>query len=99
MSITWVAIITFWIPIDGGPINRVIDKEFTSEVACWNYYEGDYGENRFGTQNLTHQGVPPGKGFHFSYNHLEYPIRTYNGKDGSGPIWLTCDIKERYKGL
>ena len=41
MSITWVAIITFWIPIDGGPINRVIDKEFTSEVACWNYYEGD----------------------------------------------------------
>ena len=95
----WIAIVTFWMPIDGGPINRIIDKEFSSEVECWNYYETGVGEGKFGTQNLTHQGEKPSKGFHFSLNHLEYPIRTYNGKDGSGPIWLTCDHKGRYPGL
>ena len=95
----WIAIVTFWIPIDGGPISRIIDREFSSEVECWNHYEGTYGESRFGTQALTHQGVPPGKGFHFKWDHLEYPIRVYKGKDESGPIWLTCDIKGRYEGL
>ena len=94
----WIAIITLWMPIDGGPIKRVIDKEFTSEIACWNHYEGGYGESRFGIQNLTHQGKTPTLGFHFTLNHLEYPIRTYKG-NGEGNIWLTCDIKGRYNGL
>ena len=36
---------------------------------------------------------------HFGPDHLEYPIRTYRGKDGQGQVWLTCDIKGRYEGL
>ena len=92
----WIAIVLTWQPM----VNRVIDKEFTSEIACWNYYEGGYGESRFGTQVLDHQDNPPGKGFHFGRRpHREYPIRLYHGKDGEGLIWLTCDIKGRYKGL
>ena len=27
----WIAIVTTWMPV-----NRTIDKEFASEVACWN---------------------------------------------------------------
>ena len=92
----WIAIVLPWQPM----VNWVIDKEFTSEIACWNYYEGGYGESRFGTQVLDHQGNPPGKGFHFGRRpDREYPIRLYHGKDGEGLIWLTCDIKGRYKGL
>ena len=90
----WIAIVLTWQPM----VNRVIDREFFSEVACWNYYENGVGESKFGKQNLTHQGKTPDKGFHFALNHLEYPIRTYNGT-GEGTIWLTCDIKGRYKGL
>ena len=92
---TWVAIVMTW-----NPVIRTIDKEFASEVACWNYYEGDVGESKFGTQHLDHQGNPPTKDFHFGkMDHREYPIRTYRGKDGQGSVWLTCDIKGRYKGL
>ena len=86
---TWIAIITLWtspVPV------RTIDKDFNSEVACWNHYEGGYGESRFGTQNLDHQGNPPGKGFHFGPDYLNYPVRTYKGK-GQGQIWLTCDTR------
>ena len=91
----WVAIVMTW-----NPVIRTIDKEFASEVACWNYYEGDVGESKFGTQHLDHQGNPPTKDFHFGkMDHREYPIRTYRGKDGQGSVWLTCDIKGRYKGL
>ena len=90
----WIAIVTTWMPI-----NRTIDKEFASEVACWNYYEnGGAGEGKFGTQHLDHQGNTPDKGFHFGPDHLEYPIRTYYGT-GEGTVWLTCDIKGRYEGL
>ena len=92
----WIAIVTQWNLNVGGA--RTIDKEFTTEQACWNYYENGVGESKFGKQNLTHQGKTPDKGFHFALNHLEYPIRTYNGT-GEGTIWLTCDIKGRYKGL
>ena len=91
----WIAIVMYWQPM----MHRVIDKEFASEVVCWNYYEGGVGESKFGTQVLDHQGNKPGKGFHFGPDHLEYPIRLYHGKDGEGLIWLTCDIKGRYKGL
>ena len=90
----WIAIVMTW-----NPVNRVIDKEFTSEVDCWNYYENGVGEGKFGTQHLDHQNNPPTKDFHFGPDYLEYPIRTYRGKDGQGSVWLTCDIKGRYKGL
>ena len=91
---TWIAVVMRW-----NPVKRVIDKEFASEVECWNFYEGGTGESRFGAQHLDHQGNTPGKGFHFGPDHLEYPIRTYRGKDGLGSVWLTCDLKGRYKGL
>ena len=92
----WIAIVTRWWP----KINRTIDKEFTTEVDCWNYYEGSVGESKFGTQHLDSQGNTPDKGFHFGKeDHREYPIRTYRGKDGEGQIWLTCDIKGRNEGL
>ena len=90
----WIAIVMTW-----NPVVRTIDKEFSSEVDCWNYYEGSTGESKFGSQHLDHQGNPPTKDFHFGPDHLEYPIRTYRGKDGQGQVWLTCDIKGRYKGL
>ena len=90
----WVAIVLTW-----QPINRTIDKEFASEVACWNYYESGVGESKFGTQHLDHQGNPPTKDFNFGPDYLEYPIRAYRGKDGQGQVWLTCDTKGRYEGL
>ena len=91
----WAAIVLTW-----NPVIRTIDKEFASEVACWNYYENGVGESKFGTQHLDHQGNPPTKDFHFGQDHAqlrEYPIRTYRGKDGQGQVWLTCDIKGRYE--
>ena len=90
----WAAIVMTW-----NPVVRTIDKEFASEVDCWNYYENGVGEGKFGTQHLDHQNNPPTKDFHFGPDHLEYPIRTYRGKDGQGQVWLTCDIKGRYEGL
>ena len=91
---TWVAVVLTW-----NPVVRVIDKEFTSEVECWNFYEGGTGESRFGSQHLDHQDNPPTKDFNFGPDYLEYPIRTYRGKDGQGSVWLTCDLKSRYEGL
>ena len=95
----WAAIVMTW-----NPVHRTIDKEFTSEVDCWNYYETEtngvsVGESKFGTQHLDHQGNRPTKDFNFGPDYLEYPIRTYRGKDGQGQVWLTCDIKGRYKDL
>ena len=91
---TWVAVVLTW-----NPVVRVIDKEFTSEVECWNFYEGGTGESRFGEQHRDHQGNLPTKDSHFGPDYLEYPIRTYRGKDGQGSVWLTCDIKGRYEDL
>ncbi len=93
-DIVWIAIVMTW-----NPVNRTIDKEFTSEVDCWNYYENGVGEGKFGTQHLDHQDNPPTKDFNFGPDYLEYPIRTYRGKDGQGQVWLTCDIKGRYEDL
>ena len=90
----WAAIVMTW-----NPVVRTIDKEFSSEVECWNYYENGVGEGKFGSQHLDHQDNPPTKDFHFGPDHLEYPIRTYRGKDGQGSVWLTCDIKGRYRDL
>ena len=97
----WIAIVMYWQPV----MHREIDKEFTSEVECWNYYEEGIGESKFGTQVLDHQGNPPGKEYHKKHRptHREYPTRLYHGKDGDCKnlclIWLTCDIKGRYVGL
>jgi len=91
---TWIAVVLTW-----NPVVRVIDKEFTSEVECWNFYEGGTGESRFGEQHRDHQGNLPTKDSHFGPDYLEYPIRTYRGKDGQGSVWLTCDTKGRYKDL
>ena len=93
-DIVWIAIVLTW-----QPVNRTIDKEFVSEVACWNYYESGVGEGKFGSQVLDHQDNPPTKDFNFGPDHLEYPIRIFRGKDGQGQVWLTCDIKGRYEGL
>ena len=92
----WAAIVLTW-----NPVVRTIDKEFTTEVACWNYYENGVGESKFGSQHLDHQGNPPTKDFHFGkMDHREYPIRTYRGiNDEQGQVWLTCDIKGRYEEL
>ena len=90
----WAAIVMTW-----NPVHRTIDKEFATEVACWNYYENGVGEGKFGSQVLDHQDNPPTKDFHFGPDYLEYPIRTYRGKDGQGQVWLTCDIKGRYRDL
>ena len=95
----WAAIVMTW-----NPVVRTIDKEFTSEVDCWNYYETEtngvsVGQSKFGTQHLDHQGNRPTKDFTFGPDYLEYPIRTYRGKDGQGSVWLTCDTKGRYEGL
>ena len=90
----WIAIVMTW-----NPVKRVIDKEFTSEVECWNFYEGGTGESRFGEQHRDHQGNLPTKDSHFGPDYLEYPIRTYRGKDGQGSVWLTCDTKGRYEEL
>ena len=90
----WVAVVLTW-----NPVVRTIDKEFASEVECWNFYEGGTGESRFGEQHRDHQGNLPTKDSHFGPDYLEYPIRTYRGKDGQGSVWLTCDIKGRYEDL
>ena len=88
----WIAIVMTW-----RPVIYTIDKEFATEVACWNFYENGVGEGKFGSQVLDHQNNPPTKDFNFGPGHLEYPIRIYRGKDGEGQVWLTCDIKGRYK--
>ena len=97
----WIAIVMTW-----NPVIYTIDKEFSSEVDCWNYYDNGAGEskmlNNYGTQVLDHQGNKPGKEFHKKHRppHREYPIRFYHGiTDEQGQVWLTCDIKGRYKDL
>ena len=91
----WIAVVMTW-----NPVKRVIDKEFASEVECWNFYEGGTGESRFGEQHRDHQGNLPTKDSHFGPDYLEYPIRTYRGiNDEQGSVWLTCDIKSRYEDL
>ena len=97
----WIATIMTW-----NPVIYTIDKEFTSEVDCWNYYDNGVGESemrsRYGTQVLDHQGNKPGKEYHKKHRppHREYPIRFYHGiTDEQGQVWLTCDIKGRYEGL
>ena len=95
----WIAIVMTW-----NPVNYTIDKEFSSEVNCWNYYDTGAGEskmlNSYGTQVLDHQGNKPDKEYMKKHrpSHREYPTRMYKNF-GAGLGWLTCDIKGRYEGL
>ena len=97
----WVAIVMTW-----RPVIYTIDKEFSSEVDCWNYYDNGAGEskmlNNYGTQILDHQGNKPDKEYMKKHRpaHREYPTRLYHGiTDEQGQVWLTCDIKGRYERL
>ena len=97
----WIAIVMTW-----RPVIYTIDKEFASEIDCWNYYDNDVGEskmlNSYGTQVLDHQGNKPDKEYMKKHrpSHREYPIRLYRGiTDEQGQVWLTCDIKGRYEDL
>ena len=95
----WIAIVMTW-----RPVTYKIDKEFSSEVNCWNYYDNGAGEtkmlNSYGTQVLDHQGNKPGKEYHKKHRpaHREYPTRMYKNF-GGWMMWLTCDIKGRYEDL
>ena len=91
-EVIWIAIVLTW-----RPVIYTIDKEFTSEVNCWNYYESGVGESKFGTQHLDHQGNKPDKEYMKKNRPLgrEYPTRMYYGTEETGQIWLTCDIKGR----
>ena len=95
----WIAIIMTW-----NPVIYTIDKEFSSEVNCWNYYDNGAGEskmlNSYGTQVLDHQGNKPDKEYMKKHRpaHREYPTRMYKNF-GAGLVWLTCDIKGRNEGL
>ena len=95
----WVAIVMTW-----NPVIYTIDKEFSSEVNCWNYYDNGAGEskmlNSYGTQVLDHQGNKPDKEYMKKHrpSHREYPTRLYKNF-GAELVWLTCDIKGRNEGL
>ena len=95
----WIAIVMTW-----NPVKYTIDKEFASEVDCWNYYDNGVGESemrsRYGTQILDHQGNKPDKEYMKKHrpSHREYPTRLYKNF-GGWMMWLTCDIKGRSEGL
>ena len=96
---TLIAIVMTW-----NPVVYTIDKEFSSEVDCWNYYDTGVGEskmlNSYGTQVLDHQGNKPDKEYMKKHrpSHREYPTRLYKNF-GGWMMWLTCDIKGRTEGL
>jgi len=95
----WAAIVMTW-----NPVVYTIDKEFSSEVNCWNYYDNGAGEskmlNSYGTQVLDHQGNKPDAEYMKKHRpqHRVYPTRMYKNF-GGWMMWLTCDIKGRNEGL
>jgi len=95
----WIAIVMTW-----RPVIYTIDKEFSSEVDCWNYYDNGVGEskmlNSYGTQVLDHQGNKPDAEYMKKHRpqHRVYPTRMYKNF-GGWMMWLTCDIKGRNEGL
>ena len=96
---TWIAIVMTW-----NPVVYTIDKEFSTEVDCWNYYDTGVGEskmlNSYGTQILDHQGNKPDAEYMKKHRpqHRVYPTRMYKNF-GGWMMWLTCDIKGRNEGL
>jgi len=99
MTVIWIAIVMTW-----NPVIYTIDKEFSSEVNCWNYYDNGAGEskmlNSYGIQVLDHQGNKPDKDYMKKHRppHRVYPTRMYKN-NGGWMVWLTCDIKGRNEGL
>jgi len=95
----WIAIVMTW-----NPVVYTIDKEFSSEVECCNYYDNGAGEtkmlNSYGTQILDHQGNKPDAEYMKKHRpqHRVYPTRMYKNF-GGWMMWLTCDIKGRNEGL
>lgn len=95
----WAGIVMTW-----NPVTYTIDKEFSSEVNCWNYYDTGAGEskmlNNYGTQVLDYQGNKPDKDYMKKHRpaYREYPTRLYKNF-GGWKVWLICDIKGRYEGL
>jgi len=95
----WIAIVMTW-----RPVTYTIDKEFSSELDCWNYYDNGAGEskmlNSYGTQILDHQGNKPDAEYMKKHRpqHRVYPTRMYKNF-GGWMMWLTCDIKGRNEGL
>ena len=95
----WIAIVMTW-----NPVTYTIDKEFSSEVNCWDYYDNGAGESKmlslYGTQILDHQGNKPDKDYMKKHRpaHRVYPTRMYKN-NGGWMVWLTCDIKGRNEGL
>jgi hypothetical protein len=91
----WIAVVLTW-----RPVVYTIDKEFSSEVDCWNYYDTGVGEskmlNSYGTQVLDHQGNKPDAEYMKKHRpaHRVYPTRMYKNH-GGWMVWLTCDIKGR----
>ena len=89
----WIATVTTW-----NPVTYTIDKEFSSELDCWNYYDTGAGEskmlNSYGTQVLDHQGNKPDKDYMKKHRppHRVYPTRMYKN-NGDWMVWLTCDTK------
>ena len=96
---TWIAIVLTW-----NPVKRTIDKEFSSEVDCWNYYDTGVGEskmlNSYGTQVLDHQGNKPDKEYMKKHRpwHRVYPTRMYKNF-GADLVWLTCDMRSIHPEL
>ena len=97
----WIAIVMTW-----NPVIYTIDKEFSSEVDCWNYYDNGAGEtkmlNSYGTQVLDHQGNKPDADYMKKHRpqHRVYPTRLYRGiTDEQGQVWLTCDLRSRHDNL
>ena len=95
----WIAIVMTW-----NPVVYTIDKEFSSEVDCWNYYDNGAGEtkmlNSYGTQVLDHQGNKPDAEYMKKHRppHREYPTRMYKNF-GGWMMWLTCDLRSRHDNL
>ena len=95
-TVLWIAIVLTW-----NPVVYTIDKEFPSEIDCWNYYDNGIGEgdmrSRYGTQVLDHQGNKPDADYMKKHRpaHRVYPTRMYKGNNGwsRGLVWLTCDTK------
>ena len=74
MTELWIALVLTWTPM----VERVVDKEFTSEKQCWDYYETEIapnttlGEGKWGSQVLTAQNTRPDKNYFFKTNN-NYP--------------------------
>ena len=55
MTEIWIALVLTWTPM----VERVVDKEFSTEKECWDYYEVEdsngvsRAEEKWGKQNLT----------------------------------------------